>query len=261
MQNIGMAVGDIGRRVREARLSLGPGRMRTVDLARAVGISSQRLSNYETGRSDPPYELTVQLANALGVSLDWLLGESRVMRPNPVMLRDPDTAQVVDAESAPRTVQRAATGGTVALPAWRGVSAGYAEEMAFEEPSEVAYEEVPFFLVEGDPARYLIIIPNGTSLAPRIDIGNWVIVKRSTDILPNVITLVRSPENKHFIKVVKRRDKAIELHSIANGYPPIPIAEGWTIVGHAVAIWDKGAQGTKNIEYAGGAPLRAQGGN
>jgi len=259
LQNIGMAVGDIGRRVREARLSLGPGRMRTVDLARAVGISSQRLSNYETGRSDPPYELTVQLANALGVSLDWLLGESKIMRPNPVMFQppDPDAATLVSRDHAPKQVRAAATGGTVALPAWRGVSAGYADEMMFEEPSEVTYEEVPFFLVEGDPSRYLIIIPNGTSLAPRIDIGNWVVIKRSTDILPNVITLVRSPENKHFIKVVKRKDKTIELHSIANGYPPIAVADGWTIVGHAVAIWDKGAQGAKNIEYAGGAPLRA----
>lgn len=253
-----MSVGDIGKRVKEARESFGPGRIRLSDLARAVNISTSRLSNYETGRSDPPYDLAIEIAKQLQVSLDWLLGESRVMRPNPIMFKpvDPDAVSMIVKEAAPAYVQRAASGSTVALPAWRGISAGFAEEVSFEEPAEVTYEEVPFFLIEGDPTNYLIIIPNGTSLVPRIDLGNWVIVKRSTDIIQNVISLVRSPENKHFIKVIKRAGHKIELHSIANGFAPIEITEGWTIIGHAVAIWDKSAQGSKNIEYAGGSPLR-----
>jgi transcriptional regulator with XRE-family HTH domain len=46
------------------------------ELAQTVGISAQSLSVYEKGVKLPPLEVAVKLAEALGVSLDWLTGLS-----------------------------------------------------------------------------------------------------------------------------------------------------------------------------------------
>lgn len=49
-------------------------RMRQKELARVVGVSEDYISRIERGRI-PAKKLTVQIANALGVSFDKLLGE------------------------------------------------------------------------------------------------------------------------------------------------------------------------------------------
>lgn len=41
-------------------------------LAAAVGIARNSLSNYETGRSVPPFDVAARIASACGVSLEWL---------------------------------------------------------------------------------------------------------------------------------------------------------------------------------------------
>lgn len=76
-----VAVGDIGKRVREARRSMA-GEVRIADLARILKIDHGRLSNWERGQHDPPTEMLSQIADATGVQLEWLVGE-------PVPMRDP----------------------------------------------------------------------------------------------------------------------------------------------------------------------------
>lgn len=43
-----------------------------LQLAHAVGIARNSLSNYETGRSVPPFDVAARIASACGVSLEWL---------------------------------------------------------------------------------------------------------------------------------------------------------------------------------------------
>ncbi len=52
------------RRLREQRhLSLG-------DIAEKIGVSRATVGHWETGRNAPGWDVAVQLADALGVSLD-----------------------------------------------------------------------------------------------------------------------------------------------------------------------------------------------
>ncbi|MBN9207269.1 MAG: helix-turn-helix transcriptional regulator [Microbacterium ginsengisoli] len=42
------------------------------DLAELVGVARNTISNYETGRSVPPFDVASRIARVCGVSLDWL---------------------------------------------------------------------------------------------------------------------------------------------------------------------------------------------
>ena len=45
-----------------------------LELARHLGVSSQMVSKYVSGKSDPSLENAVKIAEYYDVSLDWLLG-------------------------------------------------------------------------------------------------------------------------------------------------------------------------------------------
>lgn len=64
-------VPGLGARIREARLRRG---LRQADVAHELGISRRALWTYEHERSDPSAFSLRSLAQALGVSADWLLG-------------------------------------------------------------------------------------------------------------------------------------------------------------------------------------------
>lgn len=50
-------------------------------LARCAGCDQEKISFYETGKSKPQYQTLVHLANALQVSIDYLLGRTDEMEP------------------------------------------------------------------------------------------------------------------------------------------------------------------------------------
>lgn len=50
-------------------------------LARCAGCGQEKISFYETGKSKPQYQTLVHLANALQVSIDYLLGRTDEMEP------------------------------------------------------------------------------------------------------------------------------------------------------------------------------------
>lgn len=52
--------------------------MRQVDLAQATGIDQRTISNYETGKTVPDAEALVKLADFFEVTIDYLVGRSRV---------------------------------------------------------------------------------------------------------------------------------------------------------------------------------------
>ena len=62
---------DFGNNLRSKRQEL---KIKQKDLAQTVGISAQSLGLYEKGVKFPPFETVIALAQALGVSLDWLTG-------------------------------------------------------------------------------------------------------------------------------------------------------------------------------------------
>ena len=50
-------------------------------LARCAGCGQEKISFYETGKSKSQYQTLVRLANALQVSIDYLLGRTDEMNP------------------------------------------------------------------------------------------------------------------------------------------------------------------------------------
>lgn len=64
---------DVGQRIRQRIEEMD---IDQADVARATGLSSQRLNNYIQGRRPPDIESLVKIAKALRVSADWLVGLS-----------------------------------------------------------------------------------------------------------------------------------------------------------------------------------------
>lgn len=60
---------------RRKRLKLSQG-----ELANLVGVSTSAISSYETERAKPTLEVFQRMVSVLGVSADWLLGETDELR-------------------------------------------------------------------------------------------------------------------------------------------------------------------------------------
>lgn len=75
----------LGERIKKTRLEAG---LTQEELAKAANILPSSLSNYESDRRRPTSANLGKIASKLGVSSDWLLGETKVVaRPeNPTDL-------------------------------------------------------------------------------------------------------------------------------------------------------------------------------
>lgn len=62
---------ELGRRIFSAREATG---CRQEDLATAIGVATMTISRYERGSMVPSALVLGQIAEALGVTADWLLG-------------------------------------------------------------------------------------------------------------------------------------------------------------------------------------------
>ena len=62
---------QFGARVKMMRTLLG---MTQPQLAEKLGVTTQAVSIYETGRREPGFRNLIGLSKALGVSIDWLIG-------------------------------------------------------------------------------------------------------------------------------------------------------------------------------------------
>ena len=68
-----MDMTQLGERIRSRRERL---RLRQADLAAALRISAQAVSKWERGENAPDLSVLAALARLLGVSIEWLLGET-----------------------------------------------------------------------------------------------------------------------------------------------------------------------------------------
>ncbi len=60
-----------GSRLREARMNKGYTQQKLADM---INVGLRSYQNYEGNDRHPTYELLVQIADILDVSIDWLLG-------------------------------------------------------------------------------------------------------------------------------------------------------------------------------------------
>ena len=62
---------EFGRRIKMMRTLLG---MTQLDLAKKLGVTTQAITTYEKGKREPGFRNLIGLSQALGVSVDWLIG-------------------------------------------------------------------------------------------------------------------------------------------------------------------------------------------
>jgi transcriptional regulator with XRE-family HTH domain len=85
MNNSNDALIMIGGRIKTRRAALG---ISQKELAKIAQVDPSLLSRYESGDVEPKAMNLSQLAGALGVSVDWLLGLDENPRPVPELVGD-----------------------------------------------------------------------------------------------------------------------------------------------------------------------------
>ena len=63
----------VGARIKARRKQMG---LTQAEVAQKLGIASQSVTNYESGKTDPSIRNLISLSAVLGVSTDYLLGRS-----------------------------------------------------------------------------------------------------------------------------------------------------------------------------------------
>lgn len=67
----------LNKRIHELRLSFG---WSQTELARRLGVSKQAVSNWENDNIQPSVDVLIRLADAFGVTTDYLLGREDIPR-------------------------------------------------------------------------------------------------------------------------------------------------------------------------------------
>ena len=67
----------LSERLKQARLEKG---MTQKDLFKKTGLAMSSICLYETGKTEPSLFSTFLLADALGVSIDWLVGRRKAKK-------------------------------------------------------------------------------------------------------------------------------------------------------------------------------------
>lgn len=93
MATIDSRTWSLSERLRRSRLFAG---LEQEQMARALGVARNTVSNWERGRSEPPASSFVRWASLVGVPLEWLAeGVDAPLGDLPALSMDVDTAQLV----------------------------------------------------------------------------------------------------------------------------------------------------------------------
>lgn len=82
-------------RIKSLRNAIG---MKQSELAEIVKYRQNTVSNWETGRSDPPLDALERMSSALNVSIDYILGrDEKALSPTPSVESDSARSQLIAA--------------------------------------------------------------------------------------------------------------------------------------------------------------------
>ncbi len=202
-------VETIGARIKRAREAKGMSQLR---LAREVGVPFQRVSEWERGIVSPSARYLRAIADALSVSIDWLL------------------SGVGPAE----TPQNGETGFALsAVPVYGTVPAGPPYDPG--DPGVID--------VMGVPAEYsgrdvFGLVVKGDSMAPTLTDGDRVLVAR--DIRPGdgMVVVVRLNGGEYTVKRMRRQGNLLILSPDNPNFQPIVVSpeDACEIVGVVVEV-------------------------
>ena len=191
----------IAERIGLLRQQLG---MPQNQLADAVGVTKQAISNYEKGIRTPDFEILEYLADALHTTLGYLIGATN--DPNP--LPPPDYEK--SAPTLPSNVRPISGLHHQRIPLIGGAAAG---EPIYDPEELGVYVDSP---VEADAA----ITVRGDSMAPTYLDGDLVYIKCCPDVPEGAVAVVFL-DDEATIKHVYKRPTGLTLIGDNRASPPI----------------------------------------
>ena len=162
--------------------------------AEILHASQNTVSQWESGKREPSYEITQQIADYFNVSVDYLLGRDTL----------PKNAIPVDISTF------------VKIPVYGEVSAGMG---CFAEDNIIGYE-----LVSPDSISkyedYFFLKVKGDSMEPKICTDDLALIQKQTSVDNGAVAVVIIDNENGVIKKVNYGDDWIELVSFNPYYPP-----------------------------------------
>ena len=214
--------------------------------------------------ANPSTEKIRELSNELGIPITWFYSgddsDPDVPRnlQNAIKLATDGKVLAVPPDQLTREQKAFVIHRDVVLPVWRGTVAGFNDECQFADDAYEPGQEVPaFFLSNKSPDQFILCLPKGVSMAPRIVQGDLVIVKMESNPSPGTIVIAKREDGINFIKVFRLVKGVPELHSINETFPVISPIGQWVCRGVAVGIYKPWLLDEPNIEFNNGNPLRA----
>jgi SOS-response transcriptional repressor LexA len=233
--------------------------------AEELGVSRGTIAAYKNrDNASPSSEKVRTIARRFGIPITWFYDGVDTVPPVAPDLSEAEMSAAdghvipVHPSKLNSEMERFANNEKVALPVWRGIVAGPDFENQFTDDQLEPPVEVPGFFTSGkNPEIFIVCLPTGISMAPRIIQGDRVITRLHSHPDPNDIIIARRPDGINFIKVFRIGPEGVELHSINGQFPVISHLDQWVCKGVVVGIWKPYQTHGPNIEFNGGSPLKA----
>lgn len=218
---------EIGRAIRLLRERRG---MFQAELARRVGVSKQRLSKIEAGRSQVPPHIFAGIAEQLAVSMDDIIQLAKSLaKPH----YDPEVEELGGLQVR----------AFVPVPVYGEVPAGD-PDLADEAIIDVRHIEPDMVRwIPGDPAKNSFWLRvHGDSMHERTEDvgsltdGDLILVCRDVACSDGEVAVVRLPDGGAAVKRIYRRNNRLLLLSSNPAYVPIEVDEAY-YVGAVMARW------------------------
>ena len=167
------------------------------DLSRKLGINEGTISQYKSGSYEPKQRRLQAIAEALNVSIPWLMGADVPMEDNTETIPLPSDNIFM-------------------CPVFETVAAGF-NKIAQAPPIEYfpTYISAP-----SEKDKYMWVLVRGDSMSPLIDDGSRVLVKMQESVDSGQIAVVLIDGDEGSVKRVNYGKGWIELLSVNPYYPP-----------------------------------------
>lgn len=189
-------------------------------LSKELNVSRQSVFNWVAGVSFPSKDKLEQMATLFGVSVNEVK-EALNMPIAPSEMKRP-TVEVL-----PLTPNN-----TINLPILADVPAGLPE---WSDRDVEYFFDIPRWLF---PKADFVIRCIGDSLAPRIQKGDFCVVRKETTPIDGKTMLVKTEDGHTMKKIHKLPDGTIELCSTNDNYKPF-VPKELTIIGLIIGHWSR----------------------
>ena len=157
--------------------------MRPAELAEKTGIGKSAISQYMNGAFKPKQVRTEKIANALGVSVAYLMGWD-----------ESDSDNIIETKEACRP-----------YPVIGEVAAGYGSEAIEEETGD--YEQIPLEWLRGhNPENFFVLRVKGDSMHPDYQDGDLVLVHRQASVDSGAVGVVLYDDELATLKKIRYKN-------------------------------------------------------